>query len=52
MRWGDRDIGVDRPITDVQLSEEDRKAETLKQWLSSPESENFRCSENHAMVGR
>lgn len=52
IRWDDPDVGIQWPITDVQLSEKDRKAQTLKQWLASPESENFRYSENQSMIGR
>jgi len=52
IRWDDPEIGIHWPITEVQLSEKDRKAQTLKQWLASPESENFRYTENHTMVGR
>jgi len=51
IRWDDPDIGIDWPISDVQLSEKDRKAQTLKQWLSSLESENFRYPENLITVG-
>ena len=48
--WNDPEIGIDWPISDVQLSEKDRQARTLKQWLSSPESENFRYSERQTLV--
>jgi dTDP-4-dehydrorhamnose 3,5-epimerase len=50
IRWDDPDIGIDWPITDVQLSEKDRKAQTLNQWLCSAESEHFRYSENRITV--
>jgi dTDP-4-dehydrorhamnose 3,5-epimerase len=52
IRWDDPEIGVRWPLSDVQLSEKDRKAQTLKDWLSLPESENFRYSETHTVVGR
>ena len=52
IRWDDPDIGIDWPIANVQLSDKDREAQTLKQWLSSRESENFRYFENHTLVGR
>lgn len=42
IRWDDPEIGVVWPIHDVLLSEKDRKAPTLAQWLARPESENFR----------
>ena len=41
IRWDDPEIGIQWPLTDVQLSEKDRKAQTLKQWLSSPQSDHF-----------
>jgi dTDP-4-dehydrorhamnose 3,5-epimerase len=40
--WNDPEIGIEWPATNVELSEKDRKAQTLTQWLTSPESENFR----------
>jgi len=39
--WNDPDIGIQWPLAEVQLSEKDRKAQTLAQWLATPESENF-----------
>lgn len=38
--WNDREIGIDwpLPISEIQLSEKDKKAQTLAQWLASPES--------------
>jgi dTDP-4-dehydrorhamnose 3,5-epimerase len=39
--WNDREIGIEWPLSDVQLSEKDKKAQTLAQWLTSPESGNF-----------
>jgi dTDP-4-dehydrorhamnose 3,5-epimerase len=51
IRWNDPDIGIDWPMKDVQLSEKDRQAQTLKQWLSLPESENFRYTRNQSLVG-
>ncbi len=52
IRWDDPDIGIEWPIKDVQLSDKDRKAQTLKQWLASPNSENFKYSENSSLVGK
>lgn len=40
--WNDPTIGVEWPLTDVQLSDKDCKAQTLAQWLASPLSDNFR----------
>ena len=52
IRWDDPEIGVQWPLADVQLSDKDRKAQTLKQWLASPESDHFSYSNDHTMVGR
>ena len=41
IRWDDPEIGIEWPIRDVSLSEKDRNAQTLAQWLSRPESANF-----------
>lgn len=42
--WNDPEIGVQWPISaaEAQLSDKDKKAQTLAQWLATPESENFR----------
>lgn len=45
IRWNDPEIGIEWPLTDVMVSEKDRVARTLEQWLGSPESDNFRYSE-------
>jgi dTDP-4-dehydrorhamnose 3,5-epimerase len=42
IRWDDPQIGIKWPIAGVRLSEKDRTAQTLKQWLASAESEFFR----------
>jgi dTDP-4-dehydrorhamnose 3,5-epimerase len=39
--WDDPAVGIQWPLADVQLSEKDRNAQTLAQWLATPESENF-----------
>ena len=52
IRWDDPEIGIQWPVRDPQLSDKDRKAQTLKEWLSKPESEHFAYSQNHTMVGR
>ena len=41
IRWDDPAIGIEWPIRDPLLSDKDRNAQTLAQWLSRPESENF-----------
>lgn len=44
--WNDPAVGVTWPIStnDAILSEKDRKAQTLAQWLALPQSNNFRHS--------
>ena len=39
--WDDPKIGIQWPLTQVRLSEKDRKAQTLSQWLARPESDCF-----------
>jgi len=41
IRWDDPEIGIEWPLKDVLLSEKDRNAQTLAQWLSKSESSNF-----------
>ena len=41
IRWDDPEIGIEWPIRDTLLSEKDRNAQTLAQWLSRPESEDL-----------
>lgn len=45
IRWNDPAIGITWPLADVIVSEKDRNARTLREWLSSPEADNFRYSE-------
>src|SRR5579862_8332479 len=40
--WNDPRIGIRWPIAEPSLSEKDQKAQTLEQWLATPESDNFR----------
>ena len=40
--WNDSAIGIEWPVKDPILSEKDKKAQTLAQWLASPNSDNFR----------
>ncbi len=42
IRWDDPDIGIKWPIPDCILSEKDRNAQTLREWLASPYSESFK----------
>jgi dTDP-4-dehydrorhamnose 3,5-epimerase len=43
IRWDDPEIGIRWPISlaEVQLSDKDMKAQTLSQWLRTPESNHF-----------
>jgi dTDP-4-dehydrorhamnose 3,5-epimerase len=52
IRWDDPTIGIQWPISDVMISPRDRKARTLKDWLSSSESDYFAYVENQARMGR
>lgn len=40
--WSDPAIGISWPVKDPSLSARDMKAQTLAEWLSRPESDNFR----------
>jgi len=45
IRWNDPGIGIKWPISDpelVVLSDKDKGARSLEEWLESPESDNFR----------
>lgn len=42
IRWDDPDIGINWPIRDALLTDKDRNARTLAEWLRSPESDHFR----------
>jgi len=44
IRWNDPEIGIQWPLTDVTVSDKDRNAATLAEWLRSPNSDNFRYS--------
>jgi dTDP-4-dehydrorhamnose 3,5-epimerase len=43
--WNDPAIGIEWPLTDVTVSDKDRKARTLAQWLETPDSDNFHYAE-------
>jgi dTDP-4-dehydrorhamnose 3,5-epimerase len=44
IRWNDPMIGIEWPLADVAVSEKDRNARSLEEWLSSSESDNFAYS--------
>jgi dTDP-4-dehydrorhamnose 3,5-epimerase len=41
IRWNDPKIGIRWPLKDVIVSDKDRKAGTLEDWLNSAASDNF-----------
>jgi len=45
IRWNDPDIGIRWPLSDVFVSDKDRQARLLSEWLAAPESENFQYTE-------
>jgi len=42
IRWNDPAIGIEWPVSNPILSKKDEAAQTLSEWLSRKESENFR----------
>jgi dTDP-4-dehydrorhamnose 3,5-epimerase len=44
IRWDDSQIHIDWPIAPSIISDKDRKAQTLAQWLKSPEARHFAYS--------
>jgi len=44
IRWNDPEIGIAWPLTDVLVSDKDRNAQTLAQWLALPQSNHFQYS--------
>jgi len=41
LRWNDPEIGVPWPVSDPLVSEKDRTAQTLRQWLALEDSKNL-----------
>lgn len=44
IRWDDPDLGIEWPTVDVLVSDKDRNARTLAEWLLASESNNFEYS--------
>ena len=44
--WNDPKIGIDWPVKNPILSEKDKNAQTLKQWLEKEESHHFNVESN------
>ena len=42
IRWNDPQLGIEWPVVQPILSEKDRTAQTLEEWLARPESSNFK----------
>jgi dTDP-4-dehydrorhamnose 3,5-epimerase len=49
VRWNDPAIGIQWPLIDVIVSDKDRTAQTLSQWLALPASDNFQYSSQFEM---
>ena len=45
IRWDDPDIGIEWPVMPSQISEKDRSAQSLKEWIRSPQASQFTYSE-------
>lgn len=41
IRWNDPEIGIEWPVNDPIVSDKDKNAQTLSQWLVSPNSRHF-----------
>lgn len=41
IRWDDPDIGIAWPVTPTLISEKDRTAQTLREWLGSAAAQHF-----------
>ncbi len=44
IRWNDPDIGIEWPLTEAEalISDKDRRAQSLSEWLATPNSEHFK----------
>lgn len=49
--YNDPEIGVEWPLTDVTVSAKDAKAQSLKEWLASPLSDNIIYQSKSAFAG-
>ena len=48
--WNDPEIGIEWPVDQPILSQKDTTAQTLKQWLTTPESDNFMFDESQLIL--
>jgi dTDP-4-dehydrorhamnose 3,5-epimerase len=51
IRWNDPEIGIKWPLSDVFVSDKDRNARSLADWMNSPESENFQYAAEPELQG-
>jgi dTDP-4-dehydrorhamnose 3,5-epimerase len=52
IRWNDPAIGIKWPLDDVTVSDKDRNAAPLADWLRSPDSDNFQYSESAELLAK
>jgi dTDP-4-dehydrorhamnose 3,5-epimerase len=52
IRWNDPAVGIKWPLSDVTVSDKDRNAAPLADWLRSPDSDNFRYSESAELLAK
>jgi dTDP-4-dehydrorhamnose 3,5-epimerase len=50
IRWDDPAIGIEWPVNNPELSDKDRNAQTLAEWMASPNSEHFSYQRNRSSV--
>ena len=50
IRWDDPEIGIEWPIKPLLISEKDRDAQTLKEWLRSQHAKHFTYDDQAAGV--
>ncbi len=48
--WNDPEIGIEWPVENPILSDKDAKAQTLNQWLNSPDSDHFKYDPGQDLV--
>ena len=48
--WNDPEIGIEWPVDEPILSQKDTMAQTLNEWLSTPESDHFVFDESQLLT--
>ena len=51
IRWDDPEIGIEWPERPSMISEKDRKARTLEEWIRSPQATYFRYARRQVGAG-